>query len=139
MSEIHPTTTAIVAGLRGQRHDGDHLASKVQRLVQETSLIDAEDIAQTGLEGWDLGYRQQGQRFELTARSRDDPQYERLITAMIDRRSSATWSYHWFISSEHLVKVGAGDLYPNGSATSFVEAKGIARAKMDELRQRNRD
>ena len=137
MTEIHPTTMAIVTGLRGQQHDGNHLALNVRRLIQETSLFDAEDIAQTGLEGWDLGYRQQGQRFELTARSRDDPQYERLITAMIDRKTSAAWSYHWLISSEHLAKAGDGELYPNGSATSFGEAMDVARAKRDELRQRS--
>lgn len=136
MTEIHPTTIAIVAGLRGRGDEGDHLAWKVQRLVRETGLIDAEDIARIGLEGWDLGYRQQGQHFELTARSRDDPHYERLITAMINRKASATWSYHWLITSESLAKAGAGNLYPNGSASSFGEAMNMARDKMGELRQR---
>ncbi len=137
MTEIHPTTMAIVAGLQGQEHERDYIASNVRRLVQETGLIDAEDIARIGLEGWDLGYRQQGQRFELTARSSDDPQYEKLITAMIDRRSSATWSYHWLISIAHLATADAGELYPNGSASSFGEALDMARAKVIELRVRN--
>ena len=135
MTEIHPTTMAIIAGLRGQLYDSNHLAQSVHELVRETCLVDADDIAKTGMEGWDLGYRQQGKRFELTARSRDDPQFERLITAMIDRKTSATWSYHWLISTQHLTKAGAGELYPNGSAISFREAVQLASVKTEELRR----
>lgn len=126
MADIHPTTAAIIAGLRGIEYVGSsmhlYLASEVQRLVRETELVDAGDIAKAGEDGWDLGYRQDGQRFELTARSREGDEYEMLVTAMIDRRAKGNWVYHWLVQALNPARSFPHELMRNSTASTFQDA-----------------
>jgi hypothetical protein len=135
MPTIHPTTLAIVAGLRGEAHSGSALEQgltlEVHRLVAETRRDGADEIAKVGLVGWDLAFRHEGSRHEITARFRDDRGYEVLLTAMIDRRKKIGWTYAWLVQGENPATAFPTELYPNGAAASFLEAAGLARPKLD--------
>lgn len=102
----------------------------VRQLVVETKLPGTEEIVDAGLAGWDLGYRQDGSHYEITARFRDDRQFEMLVTAFWDKNSSSSWAFAWLVQSEHPTQSFPDELYPHGTAWSFAEAVTIARDKV---------
>ena len=135
MATMHPTTKAIISGLRGVRQNQEHdplgTSERVRHAVELNGLSprDREVLIETAEKGWDLGLRTLGDhRVELSARLESDLiNIGMVVTAYFDRHRSMEWQFFWSLYPIGSMPVLTVDLYANGDAPSFEEAVRLAK------------